>query len=199
MPLFNWLGSIRSALRRSRRRRSTPLQVIESLEDRCLLSITYNPSTSGVNIVGTAAADVVTVSSIPSDMIRVEVNNSAGGETQDFVAADVLLVVFSGDAGNDSFANATGIPSMRSKYPVLDLYCFSVAKLASVKTSNRICLSPLRVCNAPRLAVANASALSACRISSSVACCIASPRYDAAVAKSGRAVDARYKSVPTFS
>ena len=75
--------------RRRRRPRRQLANQLEPLEDRSLLSISFNPTSGAVNIVGTTGADVVQVSSPTADVLRAAMTNSSGTESQEFALADV--------------------------------------------------------------------------------------------------------------
>ena len=99
----------------TRRRPRQPLaRQLETLEDRSLLSISFNPASGSLNIVGTAAADTAEVSSPSAGVLRASLTTASETETQDFALADVNLVVFSGADGDDEFTNLTGVSANAS-------------------------------------------------------------------------------------
>ena len=99
----------------TRRRPRQPLaRQLETLEDRSLLSISFNPTSGALNIVGTSAADTAEVSSPSAGVLRASLTTASETETQDFTLADVNLVVFTGADGNDEFTNLSGVSANAS-------------------------------------------------------------------------------------
>ena len=71
--------------------------------------ITFDPSTSRVNIIGTAASDAVEITEFDETQIRVTVSNGTTIESKLFASDNVGLIFFFGDAGDDSIKNLTAI------------------------------------------------------------------------------------------
>lgn len=100
--LFTKSGSVRRA---PARRRSTLLQV-ESLQDRIVPAAPVSLNQGHALIIqGSSGADQVTVAQTGS---TIQVRDD--GATYRFSAADVQSIRFSGQAGNDSFANSAQRP-----------------------------------------------------------------------------------------
>ncbi|MFP6703334.1 MAG: hypothetical protein VB861_16425, partial [Planctomycetaceae bacterium] len=86
MLFDSWLQSLFPGLAdgrhrpRVRRRRPRPslAHQLETLEDRSLLSISFNPTSGAVNIVGTIGADTAEVSSPSAGVLRAVLTTTSG-------------------------------------------------------------------------------------------------------------------------